>query len=194
MWVKGHAGLTVGCVYASVVGVAVVAAVRARVRTHTLLVDTAVTYAVGAVMWPFVWALVCSGTLQTPALGYLGLAWPMVLFLIDIAFVEHQAHTDPSKRSHSLQVDGNTLSGLALALGGLFVRHHVTGGGASTASPMIAASVLLILLVVTPSPSVHAQSRQANLIHALQKVVLQYCLGLIITMVCLSITAGAVAA
>ena len=206
MWLRDHTGLTLSCLYVVLVGVVAILALRhsaalssttsssASSHRHRRMLDKQTIYALGGLLWPFVWAGVCGASVESlPPVAYLGLVWPSLLLLVDVAFVRHSYGEDASRTTFSLQNDGNVLSGMALAIGGLFVR-YVSDGFARVASPMFIASILLILLVVTPSPSAHADSLQANAIHATQKVALQYCLGLIITSVGITFGVGMVKA
>lgn len=186
MWLGAHLLWSLSSLYVVLLATVVVLIQVPNVERNSQfsrLVDKQTIYAIGALLWPLIWTSVCvisKDELPWPA--YLGLVWPPLLLLIDIVFVGHSFEEDTNRRSNTIHTDANVLSGLALSLGGLFVR-HVSEGFSQSASPMYTAAVLLILLVVMPHPSFHAKSVQTNALQSLQKVGIQYCLGLIITSV-----------
>ena len=193
MWLGKHAPPTLACVYVAAAGVAVVLWLRSaapRRAPHGRITDTMSIYAVGALAWPFVWSMVCSNAMQSmPWFATVGLMWPPLLLLVDVAFAQHQVGQDVGKHSYGMQVDGNTLSGLALTMGGVLAR-YVSSDFASAAGPVLMATVLLTLLFVVPTPVVHAESAEANAVRAAQKVALQYCLGFTITSVAVAFSVG----
>lgn len=193
MLLREHTSLTLAALYVVVLGaVAIVLERRAAPNTgvHRKLADASTVYAIGALAWPFAWLAVCGRATQSmPWLAFVGLAWPPLLLLVDVAFAQHAAGDDPAKQTYALQMDGNTLSGLALALGGVLVK-YVSDGFATASSPMLMAALLLVLLVVVPSPGLHADSAHASAFRAAQKVAVQYCLGLVITSVAIVFGVG----
>lgn len=196
MWLHEHTWLTATCVYVVLVGVVTAVVAHNQIAcaapdyckmSHKMLV-----YAIGGMAWPFLWAAICGPSVDhMPAVAYLGLVWPSLLLLVDTAFVSHSFRGDDRGAARSIQNDGNTLSAMALAIGGLFVR-YVSEGFATAASPMFVAAVLFVLLVVVPTPAFRAGSTHASAVHAIQKVALQYCLGFIITSVGITFGVGMV--
>ena len=193
MWLGDHAPSSLACAYVAAAGAAAVLWLRSSApkgAPHSRIADTVSIYAVGALAWPFVWSLVCSNAMRSmPWFASVGLAWPPLLLLVDVAFAQHQAGQDAGKHSYGMQVDGNTLSGLALTMGGVLAR-YVSSDFASAAGPVLMATVLLTLLFVVPTPVMHADSAEANSVRAAQKVALQYCLGFTITSVAVAFSVG----
>lgn len=193
MWFREHLPATLACVYVAVLGVIAVLYERLAVPpslVHSKVVDTSVVYALGALTWPFVWSLVCGHAVPSlPWPAYIGLAWPPLLLLVDVAFAQHHVGNDPHRQMQGVQFDANTLSGLALTLGAVLVK-NVNEGFATAAQPMMTATVLLALLLIMPSPAMHAESRHANAYRAVQKVALQYCLGFTLTTVAIAFAVG----
>lgn len=191
---------TLACAYVVASGVLGVLLLRggsavgmASQRHRTLATITAIN-AVGALLWPVLWTLVCGHSLRTlPPIAWIGLAWPSAVLLLNTALVQHQFDARTERRAHAIQADANMLSGLALAIGGLLAK-YVSDGFALTASPMFVAALLLVLLIVAPNPDVHADSPLAHALHALQRVALQYCLGFILTSVAIILSVGFVKA
>lgn len=193
MWFREHTPATLACAYVVVLGVLAVLHERSAVPAsvpHAKVANASAAYAVGALVWPFAWSLVCGPTLDTlPWFGYVGLAWPPLLLLVDVAFAQHHVGQDPHRQTQGMQYDSNTLSGLALTLGAVLVK-NVSDGFATAAAPMMTATVLLGLLFLMPSPALHADSLDAATLRATQKVALQYCLGFTLTAVAVAFAVG----
>lgn len=161
------------------------------------MATTNIIYALGAILyWPL-WFMVCGKSVETmPSIAAVGLAWPQVLILLDMLFLHHSFDKhdtnnggSTAKRAQTIAMDSNILSGLALTIGGLFVR-YISDGYATAASPMFVASLFVLLLVVIPSPDVEPSSVHAAALLAVQKVGIQYCLGFVLTSVALTLGVG----
>lgn len=195
MWFQEHTALTAACGYIVVLGALAVLAARNCVASktsiaHRRLADTSAVYAIGALLWPLIWSLVCGSAFEKmKRVALVGLIWPPLLLLIDTVFVHHQVSADPRRTAGSIQFDGNALSGMALAIGGLLAR-YVSGGYAAAASPMFMATILLIFMVVLPTPAFSPESTEAGIVQSVQKVALQYCLGFILTAVSVVLAVG----
>ena len=118
MWFREHTPATLACVYVCLLGV--VAALYERssapaTLVHSKVANVSMAYAIGALLWPFVWSLVCGHAVESlPWFAYIGLAWPPLLLLVDVAFAQHHVGLDPHRQTQGMQYDANTLSGLAL--------------------------------------------------------------------------------
>lgn len=194
MWLRDHAATTLACVYVVMSGALLVLWMRSSApdtMTHKKIINASVIYSLGALAWPFVWSAVCGHALgkSMPWTGYVGLIWPPLLLLLDVAFVQHQMGEDPGKTTYGMQMDGNTLSGLALTMGGLLVK-YVSDNFATAAGPMLMATVLLVLLLIMPHSPAHMHSLHANTLRSAQKVALQYCLGFSITAIAIAFGVG----
>ena len=193
MWFREHTSATLAGVYVVALGVLAVLYERSAVPVsvpHAKVANTSVVYAIGALSWPFLWSVVCAPTLDSaPWHAYVGLAWPPLLLIIDVAFAQHHVGQDPYRQTQGMQYDANTLSGLALTLGAVLVK-NVSDGFATAAAPMMTATVLLGLLFLMPSPALHADSLHAATLRAVQKVALQYCLGFTLTAVAVAFAVG----
>ena len=185
--------MTLLCGYVVVLGAIVILLVWLRTPqtlVHSKVADASVIYALGGLLWPFVWSLVCGHAMSTmPWFGFIGLAWPPLLLLVDVAFASHASGQDPSKQTYGMQIDGQALSGLALTLGGVLMK-YVSDGFATSAAPMTMATVLVVLLLLFPNTPMHAESRNANVMRGVQKVALQFCLGFSITAVAIALGVG----
>lgn len=193
MWLREHTPFTLLSVYIVLLGAVAVLWMRSaapQTMAHSKVADASVIYALGALAWPFFWLVVCGhsiGSLPWPA--YAGLAWPPLLLLSDVAFAQHQTGQDPHNQVVGMAVDGNTLSGLALTMGGLFVK-YVNDSFATAAGPMLMATVLLVLLFIMPHSAAHVRSLHANTMRSVQKVALHYCLGYSITAIAIAFGVG----
>ena len=193
MWLRDHTSLTLACVYVTLLGAMAILMQRNAVPStmaHSKISNTGITYALGGLAWPFIWVAICGHAVDAmPWAGYVGLIWPPLLLMLDVVFMQHQTGQDPHRQSHGIQMDGNTLSGLALTLGAVLAR-GVSNGFASAAQPMMMATVLLALLIILPSPTMNALSTHATVFRGVQKVALQYCLGFTITAVAIAFSVG----
>lgn len=193
MWLREHASVTLSVVYVAVLGALVIVASRCLVPAdslvHARIANTGAVCAVGALAWPFLWATVAHPERTMPWTVYVGLVWPPLLLLADVAFAQHGVGEDGARKASTLQYDASTLTGLAVTLGALMVK-SVSDGYATAAAPMISATMLLALLFVMPAWPVHADSIHASTLRSLQKVVVQYCLGFALTAVgvCFSVS------
>ena len=194
MWFREHTAATVACVYVAVLGTVAVLYERASVPSgsamHAKVANASVAYAIGALLWPFAWSTVCGYVVDSmPWFAYIGVLWPPILLLADVAFAQHGVGQDPHRQTQGMSYDANTLSGLALTLGAVLVK-TVSDGFATAAAPMMIATVLLGLLFIMPSMALHAESLHAATVRAVQKVALQYCLGFTLTAVSIAFAVG----
>ena len=189
--------MTMYCVYVALSGIFVVLIqnrATPAVLTHTKIANASIVYCIGALVWPFAWSLVIGSSISSmPWFAYVGLVWPPILLLVDVVFAQHHAGIDPVRQTQGMQIDANTLSGLALTLGAVLVR-NVSNGFADAAGPMMIATVLVALLFLVPTPMLHVKSIHAATIRASQKVALQYCLGFTLTAVAIAFGVGIIRA
>lgn len=149
--------------------------------------NRSVVLALGGVLWPVVWQVfVGAQVLDRAPFAALGLAWPMVLLFLDLLWIVNG--TD-SQNKQTLSYDGNAISSIAFAVGGLLVT-SVGQQFARAASPILTSCVLLIVAVVIPTPGARNGTRLSAIVSAIQKVCLSYCVGMILTAVCINLQFG----
>lgn len=152
------------------------------------LANKTTVWIVGALLWPFVWYMFAGiDVLKTTPLSVVGLAWPIFLLYLDTVWVTH--HSESNQNKQTLSYDGNAITSLAFALGGLLVT-NIGKDFARTASPILTACVFLITAFVIPTPGSSPSSHSAGVVLAIQKVSLSYCVGLLLTAVCINLSFG----
>ena len=182
------------CVGSLVVALVYAAGSRNALCSHgmreeqVLNANRATVWCVGAVLWPFVWStFVGTDVLDRTPLSIIGLLWPPVLLGLDLLWVTQSSDQNQSKQT--LSYDGNAISSLAFALGGLLVT-NVGQSFARAASPILTACVFLILAFVIPTPGARNGTVSSSVISAIQKVCLSYCVGLLLTAVGVNLNIG----
>ena len=167
--------------YAACVGPRGVVTLRTRE-----LSASAGTYAVGLIAWPFVWfALVGQFVGRAAPLSSIGLLWVPVLLCLDLMWTTRQPLDRTTEERSSFSYEGNSLSSLAFALGGLLVAR--TGKStARAATPMLSACILLVVAFVVPSPGVNTHSSSGARVLSGKKVALAYCVGLLLSAVAIT--------
>lgn len=150
--------------------------------------NRATVWCLGAVLWPFVWsAFVGTDVLDRTPMAVLGLLWPPLLLSLDLIWITQSSEHSQSKQT--LSYDGNAISSLAFALGGLLVT-NVGQNFARAASPILTACVFLIVAFVLPTPGTKNGTLSGSIISAIQKVCLSYCVGLLLTAVGVNLNIG----
>lgn len=145
-------------------------------------------WTLGAIVWPVVWSVfVGIDVLDRTPLAIIGLLWPPFLLALDLVWVTESSDTAQSKQT--LSYDGSAISSLAFALGGLLLA-NVGEGFARAASPILTACIFLILAFVIPTPGLKSGTFGSSAIVAVQKVCLGYCVGLLLTAVCINLHIG----
>jgi hypothetical protein len=156
------------------------------------LTTASICLALGILIWPFVWGcLVGDHVASNVPLTAIGFAWPWVTLLIDILNVTNQpSESQEHERGISaFSYEGNSISSLALALGGLLMS-QAGKKMSQSAAPMLSACILMVVAFVVPSPSVHMHSRLGAMLLATKKVAMAFCIGLILSAVCISLDQG----
>ena len=162
-----------------------------RLSTRTReLINAATTYACGALVWPVIWfCLVSRVMIQTAPLTLLGFAWPIVIILLDLLWVTKQPLEPDDTKKTSFTFDGNAISSLSFALGGILLS-QVGKTFAASASPMLSACIFLVVAFVLPSPGVHARTGIGAIILAAKKIAMAFCVGLLISSIAISLQVG----
>ena len=160
-------------------------------RTQRRLANDVFLMGLGILAWPLIWVYICTdATVEAlPYLTYLGLLWPPLLLMLDVANIEHQVEDHTEKKNAALQAEASGLISLGLTIGGLLVR-HVSDAFGTAATPLFTAGILMALLVVIPSPNIHAKSSQAEMLVAIRKIAISYTIGLLITSISLTFAIG----
>lgn len=162
-----------------------------RLRTRTKeLSNAATSYTIGALVWPFVWyLLVCPVMIKTAPLTFVGFFWPIIILLLDLLWVTKQPLEPDDSKKTSFTFDGNAISSLSFALGGILLS-QVGKTFAASASPMLSACIFLVIAFVIPSPGVHSRTGAGAIILAVKKIAMAFCVGLLISSIAISLQIG----
>ena len=160
-----------------------------RCRTNELM-NTVTCYVIGCLIWPALWYfLVGVETIKAAPAAVLGLVWPIVILTLDVLWVSKQPLEPEDTKKTTFTFDGNALSSLSFALGGVLLS-QVGKTFASSASPMLSACIFLVIGFVLPSPGVHARTSIGAIILALKKIAMAFCVGLLISSIAISLQIG----
>lgn len=160
-----------------------------RTRTKELF-NAATSYVVGALLWPFVWyMLVGPVMIKTAPLTVVGFVWPIVILTLDLMWVTKQPLEPDDTKKTSFTFDGNAISSLSFALGGILLS-QVGKTFAASASPMLSACIFLVIAFVIPSPGVHSRTGVGAIILAVKKIAMAFCVGLLISSIAISLQIG----
>ena len=197
---KGGASLRPGlAILASgviVVGVLYIVVMRLmglmpKMRTRTKeLFNMATSYTVGALLWPLLWYLLVGPVMITTApLTFAGFVWPVVILFLDLMWVTKQPFEPEDTKKTSFTFDGNAISSLSFALGGILLS-QIGKTFAASASPMLSACIFLVIAFVIPTPGVHARTGVGAVILAVRKIAMAFCVGLLISSIAISLQVG----
>lgn len=141
--------------------------------------------------WPVLWYVVTGeACMRAFPLCYVGLAWPLALFMVDMVFISHQTiESEGMSKKSMFSFDSNAISGLSFALGGLLVS-NLGKSFAQSSSPITLAVVFLCLAFVLPSPSLQPGTSAGIAIQTAQKACLYCCIGLLVTATGITMHAG----
>lgn len=180
--------LVVGAVY-TIVQRPLAGGGHLRTRTRELM-NSATSYACGLLVWPIVWyLLVGPAIIRAAPLSLLGLLWPIMIMLLDLQWVTKQPHEPEDSKKTTFTFDGNAISSLSFALGGILLS-QVGRSFASSAAPMLSACLFLVIGFVIPSPGVHSRTGMGSIILAMKKISMAYCVGLLVSAIGVSLQRG----
>ena len=180
--------LTLGIIYTIVF--------RARlsnegVSTRTIeLCNNATSYAIGAFLWPMVWyPLVGAALVKAAPLTLIGFAWPLLMMSVDLLWTTKQPLDPDDTKRTTFTFDGNAISSLSFALGGLLLS-QIGKVFAKSAAPMLSASIFLVIAFVIPSPGVTVRSGLGAVFLSSKKIAMAFCVGLLISAIAITLQVG----
>lgn len=156
------------------------------------LIGSSISFTIGILLWPVVWYVLVGGhVIERVPITVLGLLWSFVMMSLDLLWTTRQPYEqeDVSRGRSSFSFDGNSISSLAFALGGLLVS-QVGKDFAQSASPMLSACVFLVVAFVVPGPSVHSHSTLGSILIGSKKIAMAWCVGLLISAISISLHQG----
>lgn len=154
------------------------------------MINAATCYTIGVILWPALWYfLVDSKTIRVAPLTLLGFVWPVFILVLDLFWTTKQPLEPEDTKKNTFTFDGNAISSLSFALGGILLS-QVGKTFAASASPMLSACIFLVIAFVIPSPGVHARTGAGAIILAVKKIAMAFCVGLLISAITISLQIG----
>ena len=165
-----------------------------RLERYKMHIVTSSIYCVGALLWPVVFYFIAASSyaaLRDPYIVF-GFLWPLVLLMMDIAFVTQRFRRSESEEeslSNELRGSGGMLIGAAWAVGALLaviaskkIVSPASGGEgwSETAARLVLIALLLCIAFLIPSPQHNARSYFSLQYRSAQKVMLNYAIGLFV--------------
>lgn len=152
------------------------------------------TWAVGTLLWPVVWLTVVGSPLQSSTpLCWFGFCWPLAMGLLDIALYTQQdvSSVMDGRGSRSLrQMDVNAVVGFLFGVSG-FVSSSIGRNASRTSASILAVALVLCIAFVMPTPEVQSHNPTAAVLRSGQKIVLHWAIGLMLAVLCNSVSFGA---
>lgn len=142
-------------------------------------------------LWPVAWTYIIGiDVINKYPYAFIGLAWTLLLFTIDIVGISHHTiETEGENKKSMFTFDSNAITGLAFALGGV-VLSNIGQDFAKHASPVFSSVILLCMAFLIPSPGIRAMSLSGISIQAIQKSFIYCTVGLLVTMVSINLSHG----
>lgn len=166
-------------VVAAVGSVTVMLAVSAAFQRDTTLrvrsrVAVLTSFFVALALWPLVWMRFVPAERRTGRL-LPALLWPLCILTFDIRAIGHTAYGGGSKRS-SMTMDANALCSLTFALSGILGTQND-----ECCRDIFMYAVVGCIAFVMPAPYSSDDSVETVVLESLQKAVLAYATGLLLT-------------
>lgn len=142
--------------------------------------EMATVWTVGALGWPLVFHTFVGieAIASAPSL-ILALIWPMVLLGHDLVSVNHQTLDNEGSRARAgMTFETNSIASITFAIGGLLMT-HMGRRWTEAAVPLLCGVILICIAFVTPRPALQPRSVEGIRVHAIQRVALVYCIGLL---------------
>jgi len=135
--------------------------------------------------WIIVWgATVGYDSLSFYPLCLLGLMWPILMSIFDIAYLRNSANSSiqaqgPFAAGH-LQGIGGSVIGISFAIGSLLTSSKFKSTSQST-TPLLMYSLVLLIAFVVPIPGVNPTSETALVIGDVQRASFNWAIGFLLT-------------
>ena len=143
--------------------------IRSRVSTITV-------WFVAMAVWPVVWALLLNER-RSELRTLPGLLWPLIILTIDIRSMNHTTYetTTQSKRP-MLSMDANAICSLTFALSGILGAQND-----ACCREIFMYAIIGCVAFVMPAPYTSTSSTESVVIESIQKTMLAYATGMLLT-------------
>ena len=178
--------MTVGVViYMVIYGLAVQRTQSTRVRTRLLVT---IVWMIAIALWPLVWRNVVGNSSKHPCV-IIGLAWPICILLFDVlATRKHAYENNLQSKRQFMTMDASTICSLTFA-----ISAYIGAQSHKCCNKIFLWAILGCVAFIMPSPHTHTNTMETIAFEAIQKAVLAYATGMLLTGVMLvASTEGAV--
>lgn len=144
---------------------------RAKVKMYILSI-----YTCGIVLWPFVWESLLKENAYDPY-SLPSLAWPIFMIILEIYLMKyHTLETESKSRKGVISMDANLICTLTFALGSVLGAHKD-----KCCQNLFIYGVLGCIIFVFPNPNAPQETLENIIIESIQKIVLIYSTGLLLS-------------
>ena len=172
---RATTGLTLGAIVGMIAYSYVVQRGQStRIRTR-LTVTT--VWMVAIVLWPLVWRSVVQREDVRSAFPLIGLLWPIVILIGDlVAMRQHTYDTALQSKRQFMTMDANAICSLTFA-----ISAYIGAQNHKCCNRIFLWAILGCVAFIMPSPHTHVNALESIAYEAMQKGVLAYATGFLIT-------------
>lgn len=150
--------------------------VRARISAVTV-------WFLGIAAWPFIWASFVNKRRNEPH-ALVGLLWPIIILAIDIRALNYTTYEVNTQSNRSvITMDANAMCSLTFAVSGLLGAQKD-----SCCRDMFLYAIIGCIAFVLPAPHTNNNNTENVVIESIQKTMLAYATGLLLTGIMLMIS------
>jgi hypothetical protein len=167
--------MTIGVVtYMAMYGLATQRTQSTRVRTRLMVT---VVWMIAIALWPLVWRNVVEKSPKHHPCVIIGLIWPICILLFDVLATRKHAYENhlQSKRQF-LTMDASTICSLTFA-----ISSYIGAQSHKCCNKIFLWAILGCVAFIMPSPHTHTNTMETIAFEAIQKAVLAYATGMLLT-------------
>lgn len=144
-----------------------------RVRTRLLLITV---WMMAILVWPLLWFRATARSQSTPY-SLIGLVWPVLILLLDMLAMQKHAYENYSQsKRHFMTMDANTICSLTFA-----ISAYIGAQNHECCNKIFLWAILGCIAFVMPAPHTQINAMETVAFEALQKAVLAYATGMLLT-------------
>ena len=147
---------------------------KTKPRTKTRLAVLTV-WTLAILIWPILW-ITCVGSAYDQPSSWIGLLWPIIIIILDILSMRHNTYQKSMESKRNiLTMDANTICSLTFAVSAIL------GGKHECCKNIFMYAIICCIAFVIPSPHLVSSSQTTIMTEAIQKSVLAYATGLLLS-------------
>tara|TARA_B110000046_G_C13008938_1_gene405759 strand:+ start:323 stop:898 length:576 start_codon:yes stop_codon:yes gene_type:complete len=145
----------------------------ARVRAR---ITVLCTWTIAIIAWPVLWSRAVAEERENP-ITIVGLLWPLLIIVLDILAMKHHTYEMHAQSNRSmLSMDASAICSLTFALAGI-----IGANSNKCCNKLFLYAVVGCIAFVMPAPHTHVNAIETVAVEAVQKAVLAYATGLLLT-------------